>query len=102
MYEKPRKRCCGLEDVSKYERHWSCILNSIGISDRQRERKGFRLESAVGALNSQEDCEGPGPLEMKGLFGELWKDKDKEGGYKYKWLQSLVELTLWMINILGS
>lgn len=22
---------------------------------------------------------GPGPLEKKGLFGELWKDEDREG-----------------------
>lgn len=55
-----------------------------------------------GALNSKEDPEGPTPLEKKDLFGEFWKDKDREGGYKYKRLQSLVELTCLMRNIFGS
>lgn len=55
-----------------------------------------------GALNLQEDPEGPVPLEKKDLFGEFWKDKDREGGYKYKRLQSLVELTCLMRNILAS
>ena len=55
-----------------------------------------------GALNSQEDPEGPAPLEKKDLFGEFWKDKNREGGYKYKRLQSLVELTCLMRNIFGS
>ena len=44
---------------------------------------------------------GPGPLEKKGLFGELWKDEDREGCQKYKQLQTLKELAL-LINTLGS